>query len=387
MKISETRFLSLFAVLLGLWATPAPGAVAPVPAPPKIDAKAHLLIDFNTAQVLAEGNIDERLEPASLTKIMTLYTLAHEITEGRLALDDLVTVSEKAWKMGGSRMFIEVGKQVPVHDLLLGVVIQSGNDAGVALAEHVSGAEEVFAELMNQHAERLGLKNSHFVNTSGLPDPEHYTTARDLATLAAALIRDYPEQYALSKMQEFTFNGIKQRNRNKLLWRDPSVDGIKTGHTAVAGYCLVASAVRDGMRLISVILGSASEKQRTADTQALLNYGFRFYETRRLYGANKPLTEVRVWKGEPRAAGLGLTQDLYITLPRRQHEELNATMNVDGPMVAPVVRGQRGGTLKITLGGEAYTEKPLVALSAIPEGSLFSRLVDEAWMLWDSFSL
>jgi D-alanyl-D-alanine carboxypeptidase (penicillin-binding protein 5/6) len=269
----------------------------------------------------------------------------------------------------------------------MGVIIQSGNDAGVALAEHISGSEEVFAELMNQHAERLGLKNSHYMNTSGLPDPEHYTSAHDLATLSAALIREFPEEYAWSKLKEFTFNGIRQPNRNRLLWRDPSVDGIKTGHTEGAGYCLVASAVRDGMRLISVVLGSPTEKQRTAATQALLNYGFRFYETHRLYGANESLTEVRVWKGEPRAAGLGLVQDLYVTVPRRQYDKLSATMDLAGRMVAPVAKGQRGGTLKITLGEQELMERPLVSLIAIPEGPLFSRLVDELWLLWQSLSL
>ncbi|CAN5719348.1 D-alanyl-D-alanine carboxypeptidase family protein [soil metagenome] len=368
-------------VLLSVLSNWANAVEAPMAPPPRIDAAAHVLMDYHSGELLAEGNPDQRWEPASLTKIMPMYALAHELKEGNVALEDPVTISERAWRMGGSKMFIEVGKQVSVKDLLMGVVIQSGNDASVALAEHISGSEEVFAELMNQHARRIGLKNTHFTNTSGLPDPNHYTTARDLALLSRALVRDYPEVYALSKIKEFTFNGIKQPNRNKLLWRDASVDGLKTGHTQGAGYCLAASALRDGMRLISVVLGSKTEKERGAATQGLLNYGFRFYETHRLYTANQALAQVRVWKGEPQAADVGLVEDLFITLPRRRHKDLKAAMHLEPRIVAPAAKGQRGGTLKINLGGKELMQRPLVLLRPIAEGPLYNRLLDEVWML------
>ncbi|MGH8508533.1 MAG: D-alanyl-D-alanine carboxypeptidase family protein [Gammaproteobacteria bacterium] len=370
-----------FLVLLSVLSTSVHALEAPMAPPPRIDAAAHVLMDYHSGDLLAEGNPDQRLEPASLTKIMTMYALAHELKEGNVALEDPVTISEQAWRTGGSKMFIEVGKQVSVRDLLMGVVIQSGNDASVALAEHISGSEEVFAELMNQHARRIGLKNTHFTNTSGLPDPNHYTTARDLALLSRALVRDYPDVYALAKIKEFTFNGIKQPNRNKLLWRDASVDGLKTGHTQGAGYCLVASALRDGMRLISVVLGSKTEKARGAATQGLLNYGFRFYETHRLYAAHQAIAQVRVWKGETQAADVGLAEDLFITLPRRRHKDLKATIHLEPRIVAPVAKGQRGGTLKINLRGKALMQRPLVLLKSIAEGPLYNRLVDEVWML------
>jgi len=351
-------------------------AARPVPAPPKINAKAHLLMDYKTGGILAENNIDTPLEPASLTKIMTSYVVAHELKEGNISLKDEVVVSEKAWKMAGSRTFIEINKKIPLETLLMGVVIQSGNDAAVALAEHASGSEEVFADLMNEHAERLGLRNTHFVNATGLPDPNHYTTARDLAALSVAFIRDFPETYALSKVREFTFNGIVQHNRNRLLWRDDSVDGIKTGHTETAGYCLVASAERQGMRLISVVLGSASEDERTAVTQSLLNYGFRFYETHRLYGAHQPLTKARVWKGAAEQMKLGLTEDLYVTIPRHQYKELKAMMDLDTPILAPVAKGESKGTLKVSLQGKEVAQRPLIALESVAQGGFVHRVAD-----------
>jgi D-alanyl-D-alanine carboxypeptidase (penicillin-binding protein 5/6) len=357
-------------------------AAPPLPAPPKVNAKAHLLMDYHSGQMLAENNIDTSLEPASLTKIMTVYVLANELKEGNISLEDEVMVSEKAWRMSGSRTFIEINKKIQLKTLLMGVIIQSGNDASVALAEHASGNEEVFVELMNQHAQRLGLKGTHFVNSTGLPDPNHYTTARDLATLATALIRDFPETYAYSKMREFTFNKIVQHNRNRLLWQDESVDGLKTGHTETAGFCLVASAERQGMRLISVVLGSASEAERATATQALLNYGFRFYETHRLYGANQPLTQVRVWKGQADQADLGLGEELFVTIPRRQYKELNAAMDLETSVIAPVEKGQAKGTLKISLKGREVAKRPLIALQSVGEGGFVHRVVDDLRMLW-----
>ncbi len=273
-------------------------SAAIVPDAPSVGARAYILQDFDSGRVLAEVNADERMEPASLTKIMTAYVVFEELEQGKIAMEDQVLVSEKAWRMGGSKMFIEVDTKVSVEDLLKGLIIQSGNDASVALAEFIAGDEDAFADLMNQYAVRLGMTGTHFINASGLPHPEHYTTARDTATLAAAMIRDFPELYKIHAVKEYEYNGIVQHNRNKLLWRDESVDGLKTGHTESAGYCLVASAERDGMRLISVVMGSESERSRARESIALLSYGFRFFETHRLYGALEPLTEIRIWKGE-----------------------------------------------------------------------------------------
>jgi D-alanyl-D-alanine carboxypeptidase (penicillin-binding protein 5/6) len=266
-----------------------------IPAPPDLGAKAIFLADFGSGRVLAESNADQRLEPASLTKIMTAYVVFRELAKGNLKLEDMVGVSEKAWRTEGSRMFAQVGAQISVENLLKGMIVQSGNDASVALAEHVAGDEAVFAQMMNQNAERLGMKNTHFKNSMGLPDPDHYTTARDLFILTHALIEEFPEYYQWHAIKEFVFNGIKQTNRNQLLWRDSTVDGVKTGHTEGAGYCLVTSALRDGMRLIAVVLGAKSGNERAKANQTLLNYGFRFYETRALYKANEKLTEARKW--------------------------------------------------------------------------------------------
>ncbi|MCG8379757.1 MAG: D-alanyl-D-alanine carboxypeptidase, partial [Proteobacteria bacterium] len=269
-----------------------------IPAPPKIKASSYLVMDFHSGKLLIEENIDQKLPPASLTKIMTVYVVANELKNGNISLEDEVLISEKAWRTEGSRMFIEVGKKVRLNDLLHGVIIQSGNDASVALAEYVSGAEDVFADLMNKHAERLGMKNTNFVNSTGLPHADHYTTARDLAILAQAYIRDYPDVYKMNSIREFTYNKIKQHNRNKLLWRDRSVDGIKTGHTEAAGYCLVASAERDEMRLISVVMGTDGVNARAKASQALLNYSYRFYETHKLYSSGDLITSVKIWKAD-----------------------------------------------------------------------------------------
>ncbi len=354
-----------------------------VPAPPTIKASSYVVMDFNSGDILVEQNTEEKLPPASLTKIMTIYVVASELANGKISLEDEVLVSEKAWRTEGSRMFIEVNKQVKLDDLLHGVIIQSGNDASVALAEYISGTEGVFADLMNKHAETLGMNNSHFVNSTGLPDPDHYTTASDLAKLAQALIRDYPEVYALHKVKEFTFNKIKQHNRNKLLWRDRSVDGIKTGHTEEAGYCLVASADRDGMRLISVVMGTDGMNARAKASQAILNYGFRFFETHKLYSAGDLITSVKVWKADTDNLNLSVNKDIYITVPRGQYEKLEPVVEVDKKIMAPVNKGDQKGVLNIKLENKNITTVPLLALESIVEGGIVNRLKDEVYLLFE----
>lgn len=374
----RTQLLFYFALLMSV----APAWCAPVPSVPSVAATSYLLQDFDSGHVLGEDQADQRAEPASLTKMMTAYVVFDEIKADNVKLDDKVLVSEKAWRMPGSRMFIEVDKYVLVEDLLKGLIIQSGNDASVALAEHVAGGEEAFAELMNQHAKRLAMRETHFVNSTGLPDENHYTTARDMAVLARALIRDFPEHYPWHADKEFTYNGITQHNRNRLLWRDESVDGVKTGHTEAAGYCLVATAKREDMRLISVLMGARSENARASASLKLLNYGFRFYETHGLYQREQPLTRVRVWKGAAEDAAVGLTEALYVTVPRGQYEHLEANMELDGSIVAPVEPGQRLGSVKITLGGEELLQRPMVSLEPVAEGSLWRQLVDHVMLMW-----
>jgi len=357
--------------------------VTAIPAPPGIKANAYLLQDFDSGKILASRNIDQKISPASLTKMMTVHVVANELESGRITLDDEVLVSKKAWKTPGSRMFIEVNKKVSVGDLLKGVIIQSGNDASVALAEHISGSEDVFAELMNQYATKLGMTNSHFINSTGLPDEQHYTTAKDMAILADALIRNAPEIYALHSVKEFTFNKITQQNRNKLLWRDPDVDGIKTGHTEAAGFCLVASAKKENMRLISVVMGAGSEGARAKATQSLLAYGFRFYETQRLYGANENITSVKIWKGDTEELVLGLDADLYVTFPRGQKNQLKTKFNLSEKYIAPVNRGKISGNLTITLADEDIADAKLIALQSVNEGSVIVRLKDNFLLLFE----
>ena len=372
-------------VLLGqlLFSSLIYAGVTAIPAPPGIKANAYLLQDFDSGKILASKNIDQKMSPASLTKMMTVYVVSSELGSGRITLDDEVLVSKKAWKMPGSRMFIEVNKKVSVGDLLKGVIIQSGNDASVALAEHVSGSEEVFVELMNQYASKLGMSNSHFMNSTGLPDEQHYTTVKDMAILADALIRDVPEIYALHSVREFTFNKITQQNRNKLLWLDADVDGIKTGHTEAAGFCLVASAKKENMRLISVVMGSESEGAREKATQSLLGYGFRFYETQKLYGANENITSVKVWKGDTEALVLGLDTDLYVTFPRGQKNQLRTEFNLSEKYIAPVNRGNVLGNLKVTLADEDIADAKLIALQSVYEGSVIVRLKDNFLLLFE----
>lgn len=347
-----------------------------VPKAPELPAPSYLLIDYHSGAVLAEKNADMRVEPASLTKMMTAYVVFSELSAGHLQLTDLVTISEKAWRAEGSRTFVQVGSKVPVEVLLKGLIVQSGNDASIALAEHIAGNEETFAQLMNQYARKLGMNDTHFVNATGLPHPDHYTTARDLAKLAVADIRNHPQFYPLHAIKEYTWNGIKQHNRNVLLWRDPSVDGIKTGHTSSAGYCLAASAVRDGMRLVSILMGASSENARAEQTQALLNYGFRFFETRKLYQAQQALAQPRVWKGSSETLPVGLSDDLWVTFPRNQYDRLQASMVITPTIMAPIQHGAPIGKLIVKLDDQLVQETPLVALTAVEEGGLWRRLVD-----------
>ena len=352
-----------------------------IPAPPDLGVKAYILLDYDTGETLAAQEADMTVEPASLTKIMTVYTVADALRKKLVKLDDQTVVSEYAWKQEGSRMFIDVNKPVTVDELLHGDIIQSGNDASVALAEHVSGTEETFATVMNQHAATLGMKGSKFANSTGLPNPDTFTTARDMATLARALIHDFPDIYALFKIPEYHYNGITQRNRNGLLGKDPTVDGVKTGHTESAGFCLVASAKRDGMRLISVVMGAASDGDRSRASQALLNYGFRFYETRKLYGAGAKVAAARVWQGETESVDLGVPRDVFVTFPRGRYDELDAKAEISKLITAPVASGQQLGVVHVKLEDKAVTEVALTALTDIPEGSFASRMIDRVMMM------
>ncbi|MGE4658333.1 MAG: D-alanyl-D-alanine carboxypeptidase family protein, partial [Gammaproteobacteria bacterium] len=328
-----------------------------------------------------ENTPDIRLDPASLTKLMTAYVVFHALDQGQISLEDQVNVSEKAWRTEGSRMFIEVDTRVRLEDLMRGMIIQSGNDASVALAEHVAGAEETFAALMNEHAQILGMRATSYRNSTGLPFPDHYTTARDAAILARAIITEFPDYYGLYSEREFTYNDIRQHNRNSLLWRDTSVDGMKTGYTEDAGYCLVTSAERSGMRLISVVMGMATAETRISGSQALLNYGFRFYETHRLYAEGEEITTARVWGGNQEMAALGLTQDLFVTIPRGSYETLSANIEVQPTLIAPLVDRAAVGQVRVFLDGEGLLDAPLVTLHPVEEGSFWTRLKDEL-TLW-----
>ncbi|MCK4834548.1 MAG: D-alanyl-D-alanine carboxypeptidase [Gammaproteobacteria bacterium] len=351
-------------------------AAMPVPAAPDVAAKNYYVVDFASGKVLAEKNPDVQVEPASITKMMTSYVVYKELEADRLTMEDMVDISEKAWRMGGSRMYLEVNTSVSVHDLLKGLIIQSGNDASVALAEHVAGTEDAFVQLMNQYAAELGMENTHFVNSTGWPDKKHLTTARDIAKIAAAIIAEFPEHYEWYAEKEYTYNSIKQYNRNKLLWRDETVDGMKTGHTESAGYCLVASAMRSDMRVISVALGTDSKKARANVSQALMNYGFRFYESHTLYGAGEVLSRPRVWSGEYETLTVGLADDLAIAIPRGAYDKLDASMDIDKNIEAPVSKGQQIGVVNVSLGDEVLASVPLVALEAVNEGSLFQQAKD-----------
>jgi D-alanyl-D-alanine carboxypeptidase (penicillin-binding protein 5/6) len=377
------KIVSLFTCLLAMlysasnWAAP-----KPIPDPPALSATSYFLVDFDSGRVLAEQNPDDHIEPASITKLMTAYLVDKAIADGDATLDEMVTISEKAWRMKGSKMFVEVGKQVSVDDLLKGLIIQSGNDASVALAEHIAGSESAFAGYMNHQATLLGMTNTNFVNATGWPDENHYSSARDIATLTRAIIREFPQSYRYYKEREYTFNKIRQFNRNRLLWRDETVDGVKTGHTEAAGYCLVASAERDEMRLISVVLGAESDKTRTQSSQALLNFGFRFYETHQLYRADEILQTARVWYGEQEQVSLGVGKEIYITIPRGRYRELDISMEIDREISAPVIQGQQLGQVSIMLDDELLLGENILAMQPVDEGSLFVRAMDSVKLMF-----
>ncbi len=375
-------------------ATPKPAMPAATPlavpdAPKPASATAWLVMDDATGKILAGENIDTRLEPASITKVMTSYVVAAEIKAGRIKPHDNVMMSENAWRTGGagtdgSYSGFEVNKTADLTEMVKGMVVQSGNDAAIALAEHTGGSETGFAVLMNDYAKRLGLNDSHFVNPHGLSAEGHYSTAHDLAKLAHALIRDFPTEYSYNKIREFTVGPITQRNRNLLLWRDESVDGVKTGHHAGAGYCLLSSAKRGDQRLIAVVMHTASEEQRATDSLALLNWGFRFYETHRLYQPDTAIANHKVWKGQTDVVKLGLQQPLLVSTPRGRYAELKPQMDVPKSLVAPIKAGQQIGKVRVMLDGKLVIEAPLVALEAVPEGGFFKRMWDELLMWWES---
>ncbi len=348
----------------------------PIPAAPQLGAASYLLMDYDSNAVLVESEADMQIEPASITKLMTAYVVFRELTDDNIGLQDPVPISEKAWRTGGSRMFVDPSMTVTVEDLLRGMVIQSGNDASVALAEYVAGSEDAFASLMNHYSEMLGMQGTHFMNATGLPDSEHYTTARDIAVLSAATIRDFPDFYTWYSEKEFTFNGIRQHNRNTLLWRDPAIDGLKTGHTQAAGYCLAASAKRDGMRLISVVMGSSSESTRASESQTLLNYGFRFFETVQLYRAGQQLSEEHVWKGVENLIGLGIESELFVTIPRGRYDDLVARINIRPQLSAPLQAGEQVGEISVRLDDTLVAGRPLVTLNGIEEAGIFGRSWD-----------
>lgn len=349
-------------------------ATALIPSAPTVAARSYLVMDADTGKVILDEKADERFAPASLTKMMTSYIVEYELTKGNVSEEDLVLVSEKAWRTPGSRMFIKEGTQVKLGDLLKGIIIQSGNDASVAVAEHIAGSESAFADLMNQHAQLLGMTNTHFANATGLPAEDHYSSAADMAILAKAIIQQFPQHYGIYSEKYFTYNKIRQPNRNKLLWRDRTVDGIKTGHTEEAGYCLVASAKRDGMRLISVVMGTSSEEARAQESQKILAYAFRYYRTHKLYNADEVLNSAQVWGGLQDSVRLGLGSELSVTIPRGQADQLEATLDVDKVIKAPVVAGQNYGVVRVMLNGEEVSAVPLIALEDVSEGGLLKKI-------------
>jgi serine-type D-Ala-D-Ala carboxypeptidase (penicillin-binding protein 5/6) len=380
-SFAQRVFLSL--VLLG--ATTAWANQPVIPAAPQLAAKSYVLLDAASGKVLVENNGDERLPPASLTKLMTAYIATLEIRKGKIGEQDLVPISEHAWRTGGaasggSTMFLPLNSQATVDALLHGVIIQSGNDASIALAEYIAGSEDAFADMMNETAARLGMTNSHFMNATGLPHPEHYSSAHDMAILARAIIDEDQEHYAIYAQKEFVWNNIKQGNRNLLLWRDKTVDGLKTGHTQEAGYCLVASAVRDGARMITSIFGTVSESARAAETQKLLTYGFRFFESRTFFKQGQELAQAQVWKGQTRQVKAGLAKDLSLTLPKGQLDKLQAGMILNPQLTAPIAQGDVIGKVEVKLGEEVVHSADLIALEAVEQGSFFRRL-------WDSVSM
>jgi len=370
--------------LLSLLASPTAPAAAPIPAAPALSARSYILVDHFSGRVLAQEHADARAEPASLTKLMSAYVVFKSLEQGRLKLTEMVTISEHAWRAEGSRTFLRVGTQVPVDILIKGMIVQSGNDATIALAERVGGTEAGFAQIMNEYARRLGMKSSHFDNSDGLPAPNHYTTARDVATLSDALIRDFPQFYPLFSLREFMWNNIRQGNRNTLLSRDPSVDGLKTGHTDSAGFCLAASADRNGMRLVSVVMGAPSEKARADDSAALLSYGYTFFETIRIKSANETVLKPRVYKSGAEFVAVGVPYDVYATVGRGEAASLHTSARLSHePLIAPLAAGAAVGEYTVAdAGGGVIERAPLVPLAAVPQGSLWTRALDSIVLMF-----
>ncbi|MFV2089169.1 MAG: D-alanyl-D-alanine carboxypeptidase family protein [Pseudomonadales bacterium] len=373
----QQRIVAFFGALALVLTVSAGAATAPIiPPPPQVAASSYLLIDADTGDVLVEHNANEPLPPASLTKIMTSYLAAVELEAGRIKLSDEVPISVKAWQTPGSRMFVREGTSVPLEDLLKGIVIQSGNDASVAVAEHIAGSEEAFAAMMNQQAALLGMNASQFANATGLPMEGHQTSAWDLALLTISLINRFPEHYALYSQRSYKFNDIEQPNRNRLLWRDRTVDGVKTGHTEAAGYCLVSSALRGTMRLVSVVMGTESDEARMRESQKLLSFGFRYFETQKLYDAGVPLKTAPLWYGEAEEVELGLAEPVSVTIPRGHYNDLKAELKVARVIEAPLAEGDELGELILSLFDEVVYRTPLVALQGAPEAGMFSRFGD-----------
>lgn len=371
------RLLSLFIFAYIFVTSTANAAPSLIPAPPQLSANSYVLMDAYTGDVLVEHNSREELPPASLTKLMTAYIAEYELAKGNISFNDQVTISEKAWRMEGSRMFIREGTQVRLEDLMRGIIIQSGNDASVAVSEHIAGGEAAFADLMNQHAKLLGMNNSHFVNSTGFPADGHYSSAYDIALLSRATIVHFPENYKMYSEKYFTYNDIRQPNRNKLLWRDKTVDGLKTGHTDAAGYCLAASAVRNGTRLIAVVMGTNSDEARASETQKLLNYGFRYYETRKLYSAGQVLSDARVWGGEADTVKVGFANDVLVTMPRQNADSIPASLELAPEIEAPIAAGDVLGKIIVGTAGNVLLEREVVALEPVAEGGFFKRLFDK----------
>ena len=376
-KFRSSSFSLVLSLFLSLFVIPTLSIAQQLPTPPALAAKSWLLVEAGSGQELASQGADDRLEPASLTKLMTAYLTFSALKQGTIKTDQSIVVSEKAWKAQGSRMFIQVNTQVKIEDLIKGMIVQSGNDACVALAETIAGSEESFAEMMNQQAKKLGMKSTNFKNAAGLPDPDHYTTARDLATLTAALIRDFPEDYAkYYSMKEFRYNNITQPNRNRLLWLDPTVDGVKTGHTDAAGYCLISSAKRGPRRLISVVLGAKSDAVRAQESLKLLNYGFQAYDAVKLYAKNDAVSNLKVWKGTEKTVKAGFTEDFIMVVPKGFGPRIKSELQSQQPLIAPVAQGQVVGTMKVSLDDKPYGEFPVVAIEAVPVAGIFGRAID-----------
>ena len=375
--VTRTLFL-VFSLLLMTGQASAQAVL--IPSPPQIAGSSWVLMDPLSGRVIMEHNSNERLPPASLTKMMTAYIVERELDEGRISMSDMVPISVKAWRTEGSRTFVQEGTSVSVEDLLKGVIIQSGNDASVALAEFVAGSEGAFVDIMNQQAQLLGMKDTHFENATGLPSADHFSTAYDLAVLARHIIQDYPENYPLYAQKHFTYNNIRQPNRNSLLWRDDSVDGLKTGHTEEAGYCLVASAKRGETRLIATVMGTSSSEARAQEVQKMLNYGFRYFETERLFRAGQELMASRVWGGQADEVSVGMPEDIYVTIPRGSREQLESVVDLDSVIKAPIKVGDELGRVRVVLDGETLVDESVLALAEVPEGGLFKRI-------WDAIKL